>query len=711
MMMSSTSAMKRVNSANSLLNFSIITGSAGVKAVTSVPNRVWQMVELYVLDPEPEVARMASLIYGDLLAKANIPRDGSSLSCNSEPDSPSNSGQNSYASHDSSSLQQQLNNSSSNSGVVVVDAALAATATTFLEKVTSTSRSSTPVRDAAAANKQQQQQHPSGRVSVSGAACSPYLPSASSYSSFTNTPFVPRRLIFGREAPSERPAAAEAKDRNGGTAAAAAAVRANGSAGSGRHSAVDNPLKTATATAAAADSTETAHSTTRPHRYLDPRHQNGSGPSQWGGKTMDGPQNASQAEEELQACRKPLVSTGFIDWCTKHFCQPCSHLGICGCASSVEITSQGDMVAEWRSSMLRRYYRKIRADLEGQHHSRSTGGSSSASPEVIVQRRGAEASLLALHPFEKSLVSASGSSYSVWNYGQQRGQYSNELPQLLTATTYSNDTNAFVIENGGNGGGGARITDLKLINTHDRGLVMVAAEDSSVKVWADLLPTTFSSLCPEEGEETVAGNSVKNGGGRSTLTPRLATAFFIFEDGPLGSGAGAPSSSSSGGGVYQRSARLRLWWEQCQQRLVAGGEHRFVRLWDANRETKIRDIVTGMADYAAVTSLASDYHHLICVGGEDGSVRLFDDRQKSNAAQIYSDRNSPIVNAMIWPGGGGGGGGGLGSADNAIHLVSGNRSGDICWYDRRSPKAIRIESNAAPMTAMDFHENTDVFAW
>lgn len=421
---------------------------------------------------------------------------------------------------------------------------------------------------------------------------------------------------------------------------------------------------------------------------------------------MDGHQNASQAEEELQACRKPLVSTGFIDWCTKHFCQPCSHLGICSCASSVEITSQGDMVAEWRSSMLRRYYRKIRADLEGQHHSRSTGGSSSASPEVIVQRRGAEASLLALHPFEKSLVSASGSSYSVWNYGQQRGQYSNELPQLLTATTYSNDTNAYVIESGG---GGARITDLKLINTHDRGLVMVAAEDSSVKVWADLLPTTFSSLCPEEGEETVAGNSVKNGG-RSTLTPRLATAFFIFEDGPLGSGAGAPSSSSSGGGVYQRSARLRLWWEQCQQRLVAGGEHRFVRLWDANRETKIRDIVTGMADYAAVTSLASDYHHLICVGGEDGSVRLFDDRQKSNAAQIYSDRNSPIVNAMIWPGGGGGGGGGLGSADNAIHLVSGNRSGDICWYDRRSPKAVRIESNAAPMTAMDFHENTDVFA-
>lgn len=599
-------SMKRVNSANSLLNLAI-GSSTSSKTLCTVYNKVWQMIELYQLDPAPDVAKMANLLIVDIVNKANLNRETSSLSCNSEPDSPSNSQQHSYVSNDSP----------------IANTSAAEASTSFAKP---SSRSSTPVREAI--------KHPSGRVSVASTT-SPYIPSSSSYNSITNHGL--KRTVFGRDPmPSER---VEVKDRNGTTATA------------------NNP--------SAAGSSRADHRRDNYQLYNSEVQERARQAQVMGAASSS---ISATSNGDLQACRKPLVSTGFIDWCTKHFCQPCTHLGICGCVSSVDMSAQGDMVAEWRSKMLCDYYHKTKANLELHRPNDTT--------EVIVQRKNVDASLLALHPFEKCLLYANGSNYSVWNYSGQKalnGQQSSSLDSSVN--TFSNETNTYV-----SNGHIARITDLKLINTHDRALVMLASDDCSVKIWADLLPRTFSNLCPDE--KRVESRS---------LTPRLATAFFMFEETAM---VQSTTFYRSGGN------RLLLWWEQSQQRLVAGGEYRLVRLWDANKEMKIKDIITG-ADHL-VTSISSDYHHLICVGGEDGSVRIFDDRQKSNACQnYYSDRNGPIVNAKIWPD----------SYANTINLVSGNRSGDICWYDRRSPKAVKIESNAAPMTAMDFHENTNVFAW
>lgn len=199
---------------------------------------------------------------------------------------------------------------------------------------------------------------------------------------------------------------------------------------------------------------------------------------------------------------------------------------------------------------------------------------------------------------------------------------------------------------------------------------MVAADNGSIKVWRDLLPTTFPNLSPDNAA--------------FTLSPQLSTAFFMFEDMPFRS--------------LDRSNLLVLSWDQRKQRIAAGGDHKYVRLWDANKEMKVRDILT---DTDSITSLSTDHGHLICAGGEDGAVRLFDDRQKSSQVFSFNDRNGPIVNAKIWPE----------SYSESINIVSGNRSGQVCWYDKRLPnKALRVESTGLPMTAMNFHENTDVFA-
>lgn len=381
----------------------------------------------------------------------------------------------------------------------------------------------------------------------------------------------------------------------------------------------------------------------------EPRQRNGTIPE----REYDMQRSENSFSSDSQVCRKPLVQTGFIEWSTKHFCQPCSHLGICGCAN-VEM-SPPDMVGEWRSALLRKYYHKAKTELQLPH---KTGGTD------VIARRSADVSLISLHPFEKCVVFANSSTFSIWNYGQSSVTSPYPEPPLKKFRNESAN---------------AKITDMKLINTHDKALLMVASNNGAIKVWSDLLPTTFSNLYPED--DTYG------------ITPRLATAFFIFEDMPL-----RPVERSN----------LVLCWEQEQKRLVAGGEHRFIRLWDANKEMKIRDIVTGTE---AITSLGTDNDHVICAGCKDGAVRLFDDRQKSTACQVFSSGVSsgfssrtggPIVNAKIWS---------VAHADS-INLVSGSKFGDVCWFDKRiASKAVQFESKYSPMTAMNFHENTNVFAW
>lgn len=58
---------------------------------------------------------------------------------------------------------------------------------------------------------------------------------------------------------------------------------------------------------------------------------------------------------------------------------------------------------------------------------------------------------------------------------------------------------------------------------------------------------------------------------------------------------------------FPGTAGLVVSWEQQQQQIAVAGDlaPRMVRLWDVQRETRIRDLPTG-ADSCVVTSLAPD---------------------------------------------------------------------------------------------------------
>ena len=432
---SNSNSIKRVSSVNSLLNYNNSTSILSSKSLTNVYSRVWQLIELYKVDPYPEVFRMANFIFDEIYSKAFTRETNSSLFI-SEQDSSSPIHRQSYFSRESPTMVSESESENNKY-----------------------SRTSTPVRETA--------KHHSGRVSVS-ALSSPYLPHSTNYYNFM-TQFTMKRTIFGRE-----PMLEDFSERNGSR------------------------------------------------------------------ETKDSNNQSNLSFSELPSCRKPLVHTAFVDWCTKHFCQPCSQSGMC--CSNIEL-SQSDVVGEWKSSLLKKYYEKTKRELENTSNFKNGN-------EIVIQRKNIEANLLSFHPFEKSVVFSNANTFSVWNY---------TLKADTEPVKFSNENHD------------AKITDLQLINTHNKALLMTASDNGSIKIWRDIFPTTFSNVCPNDNA--------------SLVVPQLSTAFFMFED------------------KSTERNNLLLSWDQSKLRIIAGGEHKYLRLWDANKEMKIRDITN--TDF--ITSLSTDY--------------------------------------------------------------------------------------------------------
>ncbi|KAJ6220879.1 hypothetical protein RDWZM_006691 [Blomia tropicalis] len=556
--------MKRVSSVSSIQSYGNSSAgflNSGTTTAATVFGRVWQVIELCLVDPYPEVAEMASLIFHDIGSKAFIRalkevKDMQTTS--SKSGSPSNQ------EHSESYHRHRQESPSSESQIL-----------DSCESYKSSSQTLTTNRGAP--------KHHSGRVSVSGTS-SPYLPNSSNYNSFV-TQYATKRSMLMRD----------------------------------------------TTATMAEEMTETIG---RQHNGIISNRGDRNDLSE-----------SSSFSESSQVCRKPLVQTSYIDWCTKHFCEPCSHSGssVCGC-TNIEM-SQNDLVGEWRFQLLKRYYQKSRKELIDSPIIQN-------GQELVKRHRSIDANFSVFHPYEKCIVCAGSNHFSVWNYQTQ--------PETEILTQFSN------------GGVTEIITDLHLINAHDKALIMLASDDGAVKIWRDVLPTTFANISVNDT--------------KYSIEPKLSSAFFMFEDIPIRS--------------PERSRNLILSWNQRTQNIIAGGDHRLIRLWDATKEMKIRDIMTGSD---TIASLSTDGNHLICVGCDDGVIRIFDDRQRSNSSQVYSinDRNGAILNAKIWPE----------NQSDSINIVAGKRSGQVCWYDQRfTCKAVRVESMNAQMTAMSFHDNTPIFA-
>ncbi|ORX88057.1 hypothetical protein K493DRAFT_237024 [Basidiobolus meristosporus CBS 931.73] len=149
-----------------------------------------------------------------------------------------------------------------------------------------------------------------------------------------------------------------------------------------------------------------------------------------------------------------------------------------------------------------------------------------------------------------------------------------------------------------------------------------------------------------------------------------------------------------------RGSGVILDWQQSRGSLLASGDIKSIKVWDAARETCVVELPSRSG--SCVTSLTSEkISGDIVVGGfGDGTVRVYDRRIEPRDSMVMCWREHPgwVVNVHMQHGGN-------------RELVSGSVAGDIKLWDIRHPASIyTIEAHTQELTALAVHEHAPVFA-
>lgn len=220
---------------------------------------------------------------------------------------------------------------------------------------------------------------------------------------------------------------------------------------------------------------------------------------------------------------------------------------------------------------------------------------------------------------------------------------------------------------------GTKITDIKFMNEDDLTLLMTGSSDGIVKIYKDIYST-----------ESVTTVAAWRGLTEMLLTPR--------------------------------SNGLLMEWQQSRGSLLATGDVKIIRIWDAHTETIEVDIPAKTS--SLVTSLTSDQvaGNILVAGFADGTLRVYDRRIDPRDSMVRrwrsasnGSQNSWINNVHLQRGG-------------YRELVSGATSGVVELWDLRSQDAVLsfVDENTAQdgaqkkvtttLTSLQVHEHAPVIA-
>ncbi|KAK9695623.1 Target of rapamycin complex 1 subunit kog1 [Basidiobolus ranarum] len=149
-----------------------------------------------------------------------------------------------------------------------------------------------------------------------------------------------------------------------------------------------------------------------------------------------------------------------------------------------------------------------------------------------------------------------------------------------------------------------------------------------------------------------------------------------------------------------RGSGVILDWQQSRGSLLASGDVKCIKIWDAARETCVSELPSRSG--SCVTSLTSEKitGDIIVGGFGDGTVRVYDRRMDPRDSMVMCWREHPgwVINVHMQHGGN-------------RELVSGSVAGDIKLWDIRHPTSIyTIEAHTQELTALAVHEHAPVFA-
>jgi regulatory associated protein of mTOR len=311
--------------------------------------------------------------------------------------------------------------------------------------------------------------------------------------------------------------------------------------------------------------------------------------------------------EKIHKLRIPIVKTNLIEWEINSFARPFKYL--MNHKGTLE-TDQFSQETVWRKQ---RFERNEKVRKEGVYQQR-TVVFNTIKTQNFIGRTAMIPSLVKLHPYEQQIAVAYMDRIMLKNWSND--QTSTLSPLHLNSPNYS--SHSATIQPATNAGkkmsvtssSTIRVSSIQFVNAHDRSLVLAGYDDGTIRIWKN-------------------GN-VENSSGRSQNNGILVTAFQAIDE---------PSSKSS------RIYGLQTAWHQSSQTIIAGGESKMIRLWDAQTELKIQDIPAG-TDFA-VSHICFNPNALFAVAYGDGSIQLYDkrtpDSRVMNLFKTYREHSTSIL--------------------------------------------------------------------
>ena len=152
-----------------------------------------------------------------------------------------------------------------------------------------------------------------------------------------------------------------------------------------------------------------------------------------------------------------------------------------------------------------------------------------------------------------------------------------------------------------------------------------------------------------------------------------------------------------------RNAGLVFDWQQSSGKVLAAGDTKVIRVWNAATESCVADIPARSS--SCVTSLTSDQvaGDVFVAGFGDGVVRVFDTRvpAKSAAVRVWREHRQWVTRVKMQRGG-------------VRELVSASRGGDVRLWDLRSEKSVLqldvTGKTAETVRTLSVHEHAPVLS-
>lgn len=278
--------------------------------------------------------------------------------------------------------------------------------------------------------------------------------------------------------------------------------------------------------------------------------------------------------DRVHKLRIPIVKTNLIEWEISSFARPLKYL------INHKGTTETDQFSNEMVTRKERFERNDRVRKEGLQQQR-VAVFNNLKTQSFVGKTSLTPSIVKLHPYEQQIAVAYLDRIMLKDWGldisttlspmQFSPNYTHHSATIQTTTNASRKTSVTSPSSS------ISVTSIQFINAHDRGHVMAGYDDGSIRIWK---------------------NSSDNQNNKSSgHNGNLVTAFQAIDE---------PSPKSS------RYYGIQTAWHQSTQTIIAAGESKVIRLWDAEKELKYLDIPVG-CDFP-VTHVSCAPNSLFAVG-------------------------------------------------------------------------------------------------